>query len=211
MKTLNLETWERRDHYNHFKALDYPHFSLCANVDITEFYRFIKENNKPFFVSFLYVSSKVANDIKEFRYRIKGDEVIVHDVVSPAFTIMTSKDVFSFCISAFVYDYNEFTAKTSKKIELSKDIVNVTDEEDKDDVLYITSVPWVSFTNITHPIHMNPADSIPRIAWGKYFEDKGKLKLPLSVQAHHALVDGMHVGQYFSLIQEILDHPEKHL
>lgn len=211
MKVIDLETWERKNHYTHFKALDYPHFSLCANVDITEFYRFIKENNRSFFVSFLYVSSKVANDIKEFRYRIRGDKVIVHDVVSPAFTIMTSKGVFSFCISDFVHNYNEFTTETSKKIELSKDVVNVTDEEEKDDVLYITSVPWVSFTNITHPIHMSPTDSVPRIAWGKYFEENGKIKLPLSIQAHHALVDGMHVGQYFNLIQDILNHPNKHL
>ncbi|MGK0468500.1 MAG: nitroreductase [Clostridium sp.] len=33
---------------------------------------------------------------------------------------------------------------------------------------------------------MNPVDSIPRISWGKYFEESGKIKLPLSVQAHHA-------------------------
>lgn len=211
MKILDLETWERKSHYDHFKALDYPHFSICANVDITEFYRFVKENKKSFFVSFLYVSSKAANDVKEFRYRIRGNEVVEHDIVSPAFTIMTSKEVFSFCISDFVHNYNDFTTSTSKKIEISKNIVNLTDDPDKDDLLYMTSIPWVSFTNITHPAHMNPVDSIPRIAWGKFFEDNGKMKLPLSVQAHHGLVDGAHVGQYFNLIQEILKHPEKHL
>lgn len=58
---------------------------------------------------------------------------------------------------------------------------------------------------------MNPADSIPRISWGKYFEENGKIKLPMSVQAHHALMDGMHVGQYFSMFQEILDNPVKYL
>ena len=58
---------------------------------------------------------------------------------------------------------------------------------------------------------MNPADSIPRIAWGKYFEENGKIKLPLSVQAHHSLVDGVHVGQYFNKVQEILDNPVRYL
>ncbi|WP_428866904.1 CatA-like O-acetyltransferase [Clostridium sediminicola] len=52
---------------------------------------------------------------------------------------------------------------------------------------------WVSFTSITHPIQMNPVHSVPRIAWGKYFEENGKIKLPLSVQVHHSLVDGIHV------------------
>ena len=58
---------------------------------------------------------------------------------------------------------------------------------------------------------MNPVDSIPRIAWGKYFEENGKIKLPLPIQVHHALVDGLYVGQYFNAIQEILDNPLKYL
>jgi Chloramphenicol O-acetyltransferase len=58
---------------------------------------------------------------------------------------------------------------------------------------------------------MNPVDSIPRISWGKYFEEVGKIKLPLSVQAHHALVDGIHVGQFFNTFQEILDNPVKYI
>jgi chloramphenicol O-acetyltransferase type A len=62
-----------------------------------------------------------------------------------------------------------------------------------------------------HPIHMNPVDSIPRITWGKYWEDHGRTLLPLSVQVNHTLMDGQHVGIYFSKIQEILDHPELHL
>ncbi len=75
----------------------------------------------------------------------------------------------------------------------------------------MTSIPWISFTGTTHPIQMNPVDSIPRIAWGKYFEENGKIKLPLSIQVHHALVDDLHVGQYFNAIQEILDNPLKYL
>jgi chloramphenicol O-acetyltransferase type A len=43
MKILDIETWERRNHYNHFKGLDYPHFNICGNLDITQFYKFIME------------------------------------------------------------------------------------------------------------------------------------------------------------------------
>jgi chloramphenicol O-acetyltransferase type A len=89
--------------------------------------------------------------------------------------------------------------------------VNLKDEPGRDDLLYITSIPWVSFTGITHPVHMNPVDSIPRISWGKYFEEYNKIKLPLSVQVHHALADGVHMGQYFNNLQEILNNPEKYL
>lgn len=211
MKIVDVDKWNRKKHYNYFRQLDYPHFSICANVDITNFYTYIKENELPFFISVLFASTKAANSIKEFRLRIREDKVVEHENVNPSFTVMTESEVFSFCTSNFVNEYNEFRDNTLKKIEKVKNYVSIEDEPGRDDLLYITCIPWVSFTNITHPIQMNPVDSIPRISWGKYFEENGKIKLPMSVQVHHALADGIHVGQYYNTIQEILDNPMKYL
>ena len=211
MKFIDIENWKRKDHYNYFKQLNYPDFNICGNLDITRFYRYNKEQENPFFISMLYASTKTANSIKEFRFRIRGDKVLEHETVRPSFTVMTESDVFSFCTVKFKDGFINFKTNTSKEIQKSKNNVSILDEPGSDDLLYITSIPWISFTNITHPIQMNPVDSIPRISWGKYFEESGKIKLPLSVQAHHALVDGIHVGEYFNTIQEILDNPVKYL
>lgn len=211
MKFIDIENWKRKDHYNYFKKVDYPHFNICGNLDITKFYSYIKENDFPFFVSMLYVSTKAANNIKEFRFRIREDKVIEHKTVSPSFTVMTEGEIFSFCTSSFIEGFKEFKNNTLKEIEKVKNNVIIKDEPMRDDLLYITSIPWVSFTNITHPIQMNPVDSIPRISWGKYFEENGRIKLPISVQVHHALVDGIHIGQYFNIVQEILDNPVNYL
>lgn len=207
MKYLDIENWDRKEHYNYFKGLDYPQFNICANLDITEFYKFIKERNMPFFISMLYLSTKTANGIKEFRLRIRDEKVVEHEIVNPSFTVMTSKGVFSFCAADFIDNFNDFLTNTSDKIEKTKNHVMIEDEPGRDDLIYITSIPWVSFTSITHPVHMHPVDSIPRITWGKYFDDNGKIKLPFSVQCHHALVDGSHVGEYFNIIQETLKNP----
>ena len=59
-----------------------------------------------------------------------------------------------------------------------------------------------------HPIPLNPADSVPRIAWGKFFEEGELLTMPLGVQAHHALVDGIHVGKFYAQVQGYLDQPQ---
>jgi chloramphenicol O-acetyltransferase type A len=211
MKFIDLENWERKNHFNYFKSLDYPHFSLCANVDITQYYKYIKAKGIPFFISFLYISSKAANDIKEFKYRIRDDKVIEHDTVSPSFTLMTSKDVFSFCTAKYIDNFKDFYSNANSQIENVKNIVSLEDEPGRDDLLFVTSIPWVSFTNITHPINMHPVDSVPRISWGKYFQENSIMKLPLSIQAHHALVDGMHVGQYFESVQRMLDNPADYL
>ncbi|NFS94181.1 chloramphenicol acetyltransferase [Clostridium botulinum] len=211
MKLIDIENWKRKDHYNFFRQVDYPHFNICGNTDITKFYKYIKENELPFFISILYASTKTANSIKEFKLRIRGDKVIEHETVNPSFTIITDEEVFSFCRSNYTDNFNEFKTNTLKEIEKVKNNISIEDEPGQDDLLYITSIPWVSFTNITHPIQMNPVDSIPRIAWGKYFEEGGNIKLPISVDVHHALVDGVHIGQYFNIIQEIIDNPAKYL
>lgn len=211
MKFIDIENWKRKEHFNYFKQLDYPHFSICGNLDITNFYKYIKENELPFFISVLYASTKTANNIKEFRFRIREERVVEHETINPSFTVMTEGEVFSFCLSNFNDKFKDFESNTVKEIERVKNNVSIEDEPGRDDLIYITSIPWISFTNVTHPIQMKPVDSIPRISWGKYFEESGRIKMPLSVQAHHALVDGIHVGQFFNNIQEILDNPVKYL
>lgn len=106
MKLIDIENWKRKDHYNFFRQVDYPHFNICGNIDITKFYKYIKENELPFFISILYASTKTANSIKEFKLRIRGDKVIEHETVNPSFTIITDEEVFSFCRSNYTDNFN---------------------------------------------------------------------------------------------------------
>ncbi len=211
LKIIDQTTYPRKAHFDYFKTFTYPHFSLCANVDITNFYRFINENNKPFFASFLYAVTRVCNDIPEFRQRIRDDQIVEHDSVNPSFTIMTSQNVFSFYTANYMNNFFRFVEYTLAGIELKKNEVSLKDEEGVDNLIYITSIPWVSFTNITHPIQITPADSTPRISWGRYFTEGDKVMLPLSVQVSHALMDGYHVGIFYEKIQEFLSHPDQYI
>ncbi len=40
--------------------------------------------------------------------------------------------------------------------------------------------------------------------WGKYYEKDGKILMPISVQAHHSFVDGLHIGQFAEQLQKFL-------
>jgi chloramphenicol O-acetyltransferase type A len=207
-KYIDMENWDRKDHFHFFSQFSYPHFSICANLDITNYFKYIKEHDIPFFLSITYLASKTANEIPEFRQRIRGDKVIEHQVVRPAFTVMTENKIFSFCTADYSDNFTIFKDYAMKAMEAVKKNIILEDEPGEDDVLYMTSIPWISFTNMTHPIQMNPVDSIPRIAWGKYFEENGRMKLPFSIQMHHALADGVHAGEYYNMLQEMLEHPD---
>lgn len=210
-KYIDIESWPRKAHYKLFKEMDYPHFSICANVDITEMYSYIKEKDISFFKAMLFFTSKIANNITEFKYRMEDDKVAQYDFVHPSFTFLTQPEVFSFCSVDYTEDFQCFLKRVQEEIKLLNGKVNLEDETNRNDRIFITSMPWVSFTSVTHPINLSPSDSIPRIAWGKYFEENGRLKLPFSVQVNHAMMDGLHVGKYFSLLQDSLDNPSKSL
>ncbi len=209
MKYIDMENWPRKKHFTYFNQMDYPHFNLCANVDISRLYIFCKENNLSFFKTIVYIAMKTANDIKEFRYRIRNEKVIEHEITHPAFTVLGADEVFSFCTVNYIDNFQAFYQEAQKRMDEVQKNPSIEDEPGRDNLIFITSIPWVSFTSLIHPIHTHPVDSVPRIAWGKYFEENGILKMPLSVQVHHGLMDGLHVGKYFNKFQEILDRPEE--
>lgn len=207
MRHINLETWPRREHFKVFSTWDYPHFSMCANVDLTTFYPVVKQRGFSFTMAIVYVLARAANAIPEFRYRIRPGEVVEHEIVHPSATILTDEDLFSFCTFDYIENFSEFAARAAERIAYMQEHPTVEDEPGQDDLLFMTAIPWVSFTSFMHPLHLHPADSVPRFAWGKFFEEGKFLKIPLSVQGHHALMDGIHMGTFYAEVQDYLHHP----
>ncbi len=207
MKEIDLPNWPRKKHFELFNSFDYPHFNLCAEVDISSLYKIIKENGFSLHTTMVYICSRTANDMPEFRWRIRNGKVFEHDVVHPSASIMTAGELFSFCTMRYYPNFSDFYTSAEKTIAHIKENPTLEDEPGQDDLLFMTSIPWVSFTGFVHPIHMHPVDSVPRFAWGKFTKNGEKITMPLSVQAHHALMDGFHAGRYYQLLQSYLDTP----
>jgi len=209
MRQINMDHFPRREHFKTFGAFDYPHFNLCANVDLTQFYSYIKEHGISFNIATVYIITKAANAIPEFRYRIQAGELIEYDVVHPSSTILGKDDVFSFCTMNYIEDFSKFVERAAEKITRVKKRPRLFEEnQERDDLLYLTAIPWISFTSFVHPLHWHPVDSVPRFAWGKLFDEGDCLKMPLSVQGHHAIMDGLHVGRFFEEVQGYFQQPD---
>ncbi len=207
MRYIDMQNWSRREHFKVFSAFDHPHFGMSANVDLTTFYPVVKQRGFSSTVALVYVFSRAANAIPEFRYRIRGEKVVEHEIVHPSITILTEEDLFSFCTLDYVENFLDFASRAAARIAYAQEHPTLEDEPGQDDLLFMTAIPWVSFTSFMHPMHLQPADSVPRFAWGKFFEDGKILKMPLGVQVHHALMDGIHVGKFYEEVQGYLRHP----
>lgn len=211
MRKIDVPSWPRRDQYELFRDSHLPYFNVCADVDVTATQGAAKARGVPVTAAIVYLIARTANRIREFRYRMRGESVVEHDLVHPASTVLTDGDLFSFCFyeyhddfSAFVDGYRAATARAQAHPSLE-------DPENRDDLLFMTAIPWVSFTSFSHPVLSIPADSIPRFAWGRFYERNRSVMMPLSVQGHHALIDGLHVGRYFQYYQDFLLNPDDYM
>jgi chloramphenicol O-acetyltransferase type A len=197
MKSVDINTWNRRRHFELFNSFDYPHFNITAPVDIADFTERCKIRNVSFTVASAFLFGRTANELESFRYRIRGKNVVFHDVVHPSFTVMANNGLFSYCTVIYEKDFSDFNKSAKEKINRMKKDPSLSDEPGQDELIYMTAIPWVSFTSFVHPIHMDPVDSVPRIAWGKSYREGNTFKMPVSVQVHQALMDGQQVGEYF--------------
>lgn len=150
MHTIDMEAWPRRSHFEWLKNFDMPHFNMCANMDITAFRTAVKESGVSFTVAVVYLIARVANDVPEFRQRIRGDAVVEHETVHPSTTYIVEGDTFSFVHMSYDEDFSVFADRAARQIEVVRENPNIEYDPGLDDRLYLTSIPWVSFTGFIH-------------------------------------------------------------
>lgn len=194
---------ERR-HFEFFRDMNHPHWSVTANVEIGSWLSTCREHGLKVTPAIVHLLARAANDVPQLRRRIRGTEAVEHDIVHPTFTVRTDvSEAFSFCHVPYEADLARFVAHASQCMSDMRSEPVFEDEEGRDDYLFLSALPWIPFTSIQHAMQFHPHDSVPRITWGKFFGSGGRTMMPLSLQAHHALVDGVHAGLFFERVDEL--------
>ena len=207
MKKVDIEKWSRKNTYLFFKDIDVPRFNITVDLDVTVFYKFVKERKLSFYLSFIYFVMEEMNKIENFRYRIIDNEPYLFEKTHPSYTdAIENTDNFKI-VTVNLKDSLEEFIKVAKETSLKqKDAFLNPDEEKRDDLVYITTFPWAKFTQVSHAHSFDHHDAIPKLVWGKFEENNGKLMMPFSIEAHHALVDGLHVGRLINSLQQRINH-----
>lgn len=86
MKYIDMENWSRKEHFSFFYKMDYPQYNICMDLDVTDFLAFTKKRELSFYYSMIYAVTRIANDVKNFKYRIRDGKVVLHDTIHPSFT-----------------------------------------------------------------------------------------------------------------------------
>lgn len=201
-KYLDMETYKRKNHFEYFNSLAYPYVGLTVNVDITDLLKTIKAKRLPFFFSICYCVSRAANRVPEFRQRILNNQIIEYDDCLTSHTVALSDGTFCYCDLDSNRPFEDYICYAAYEQEKAKQKNSIDENaDDKLGKIFISTIPWVSYTALINPTPV-PADSNPRITWGKYFMQNEKALLPVSVLCHHALVDGLHISKFYDFLNE---------
>ncbi|MFL9832806.1 CatA-like O-acetyltransferase [Chryseobacterium terrae] len=207
MKVIDLESWNRKEHFEFFSKMKSPYFGFTTEVDCTKAYETAKENGYSFFAYYLYKSMVAINTVDELKLRIVDDQIILFDEVHVGSTIGREDGTFAFSFFHYSENFETFNERLQDQIET---VQNSTGLGISNDVLPInhirhTTIPWSSFTTVLHPTNFDPKECIPKIAFGKFSIKDGKKMMPVSIEAHHGLADGIHLAKYIEEFQRQLN------
>lgn len=202
-KIINEKNWKRATHCQVFKNSIEPFFCITLELDITNFLKKVKEHRYSFTMALIYCVTNCANEIEEFRYRFLDGQIVLFDQINTAFTYLDQETelfkVVNVAMQANIEDYIQLAVKTAKeqKEYFTGPLGN--------DVFQFSSLPWISYSHISHTNSGKKDNATPLFDWGKYFKRDDKVFLPFSIQVHHSFVDGIHVGQLVEKLQKYLD------
>lgn len=202
-KVIDEKTWNRAMHCMVFRNSIEPAFCVTFEADITNFKNKVKEQGLSFTMAMVYAACKCANEIEAFRYRFLDGQVVLFDRIDTAFTYLNKEtELFKVVNVPFVDDLSKYCNIALKTAQEQKEYFT---EPLGNDVFQCSPMPWVTYTHISHTNSGKKDNATPLFDWGKYYEKSGKIILPISVQAHHSFVDGLHIGQFVDKLQNFFD------
>ena len=203
---IDVRKWKRRDHYLWFRKYEQPFFSITADVDVTARWNASRRRAAPsFFLTSLFLMLNAANAVEAFRLRLRPRGVWRHDRVAVGPAIMRPDETFGFVRLEPAGTLRQFASRGRAVIAAAEGQSGlVSNSLAGDDIIFHSVLPWLRFTSATNALP-GKGDSIPRILFGRCVREGKRMKMPVSVEVHHALVDGLDVARFFERFAANLD------
>ncbi len=205
---IDLDRWVRRVHFHLYRGYERPHFSVATDVDVTALYEASRRPEGPSFIlGTLFAGMHAASVTEAFRLRIRGERVWCHDTVSIGCTVLRPDRTFGFGYFPHEASFARFEAAGRAELESARAGTTLLDDarEEDDAYLHSTVLPWIRFTSFTNALRRD--DSVPKLVFGKRFAVDDSWRMPVAVEVHHALVDGIDVGEFLERLQNLLAQP----
>ncbi|STE17094.1 type A chloramphenicol O-acetyltransferase [Citrobacter sp. wls718] len=205
---VDLSCWARKEHFEVFQTFAQSTINQTVLLDITALLKHIKEVGWKFYPTIIFLLSKVVNRHTEFRMAIKDSELVIWNEVHPSYTIFHNEtETFSSLWSHYDGNIHHFQHVYAEDMaRYGNNLSYWPKGESLENIFFVSAIPWVSFTSFNINVANMQNFFSPMFTIGKYYNQDGKVMLPLAVQVHHSVCDGFHVARLINELQKISDN-----
>lgn len=203
-RQIDLATWDKAEQFRWFRAYDRPHFAITTRLDVSHLMLQRKARALSPFRSCLWSIGAGLHAIPALRTRFDGDKVTIFDRLHLSPTIALDNGDFRYTYIAYDPDRPTFDAKAKSRIAAVRGNQPLgANDRQAADVAYLSCLPWLDYTALDNALP-GPDDCIPRVSWGRITAKGEGYDMAITLQVHHALVDGRQVGAFFEATQSAL-------
>ncbi len=206
-RKIDVQTWERAAVYKFFSGFTDPFHGVCVRVDCTATYACAKQRGLSVFLTLVHRALAAAQKVENFRTRIVDGEVWLYDVIHASGVVARANGTIGFAYHPYLASLDDFVQAATAAVRAVAERSDL-DLRPEQNLIHFSALPWFDFTSIDHARNFAFVDSVPRITFGKITEANERRTMSVSIHAHHALTDGLHVAQFVEHFQNCLDHPE---
>jgi len=203
-RVVDLAAWPRADQFRFFRGFGKPHYAITARVDVTRLKAGRREGVSPFRAC-IWAIGRGVHAVPELRMRFRGEVVTEYDRVELSATVPLADGNFNYVYLPWQAGFAEFDAEAARRIEAVRAGQPLAaNDGSRDDLAYLSCLPWLDYTSLDNALP-HAEDCIPRISWGRFTEAGGRWSCAMTIEVHHALVDGRQVGDFFAAVQGALE------
>ena len=203
---IDLQTWPRGQMFYYFSQMAPAGYSMTVQVDVTALRKTLKEAGRKFFPAYLWLVTKNLNRQTEFKVAEKDGVLGFYDSLTPLYASFHENDhTFSLMWTEYTDDFSQFhQAYLENQTQFGQNHVVLCQPQTPPpaNAYTVSCVPWVSFTHFAVHSYENKPYYFPSVEAGKFFEEAGRILMPLSITCHHATTDGYHIKCFLDSLQE---------
>ena len=197
-------TWPRKETFHHYLTQVPCTYSAVFKLDITQ----IRTSGKKLYPTMLFYLSTVVNRHEEFRMALdEAGEPGFYDQVHPCYTVFHKEtETFSNLWTAYTPNYADFCAAWEEDMALYGSRPERMARPDTPiNTFPVSMVPWATFEGFNLNLQKGYDYLLPIFTMGRFYEENGRIHLPLAVQVHHAVCDGFHLCRLVNELQNLLN------
>ncbi|MEE8138175.1 MAG: CatA-like O-acetyltransferase [Thermoanaerobaculia bacterium] len=204
-----VEDYYRQEHFDFYTSYGSAFYSATVPFDITAVKQLSERRGHSIYLTLCYTFTRAAQAVEDLRYRVRDGRIVLYRELHPSLTVAVSDGRFSFAHLRYDPDPEAFFRAAEPVLERARRRVTLA-ESVHQNYLYFTALPAVPFTAFSHAQSGDPTDAAPRVAFGRFYRQRGRLFVPVGIQVSHVFIDGRALGELVEGVQTLFADPEGH-